>query len=675
MSAPTAGRVAGLLGLVVLGLGVLTCGGDGNGPTLAINISTSAVAFSAVPGGSADPKTVSITPSTGELTGLEQSISYSGSPPSPWLSATLDDPSATLENPAILTIQVTSTDLPAGTYTAAVTIQSGSAGNSPKVNVSFTVQAATTLALTTQPSATVASGAPLPQAPVVQLWTAEGTPVAQTGVEISVALEGGGTLAGTTTVTTDDEGAATFDGLSVAALAGEQLLLFTAPGLAEVRSNPITITVGGATQIFASSVTPQMAESGTQVNDPPAAIVTDAAGNPVAGIAVTFAVTQGGGIIDPTASVATSSEGIASLTSWQLGGTPGTNTVTATAAGLAGSPVEFSATGTSGGVVPGPVSAANSSVSASPASLTAGSSGTTITVAARDADNNLIGGADVTLSSTGSNDTFGSTSLTTGTSGGTLGKASTTYTSTKAEPKSISAQITAGSLTVTPSPATVTVTPGPASASSSTVTPSPATIVGLTNTSTLSVTVKDAYLNPISGRMVTLAFVGGSPGGVIIPPASTTSPAGLTTGLVGSDAGGSYEVQATVSAGTPVVITQTASVTFLLTFTGDIEPLFQQSFDNADPSGGSTTPCSNCHSPNVIGGALPDLGFGHLTDLQDGIPVVDPGNSDGSLLIHSLEHDPGLSPSKMMPDASQRLPQAVIDKIRRWINQEDVLRE
>lgn len=55
--------------------------------------------------------------------------------------------------------------------------------------------------------------------------------------------------------------------------------------------------------------------------------------------------------------------------------------------------------------------------------------------------------------------------------------------------------------------------------------------------------------------------------------------------------------------------------------------------------------------------------------------MVDLRNSDGSLLIQSLEHDPSLLSSEMMPAATQRLPQAVIDEIRRWIDQEDELRQ
>ena len=623
-------------------LGTVTCGKGGGGPTGALNISSSAVSFSAVPGKTLDPQAVSITPATGgELTGLEATVTYASPPPSPWLSVSFDDPAATIPNPAMLTLTVTETDLPPATYIATVTVRSPDAGNTPRVNVSLTIDAAAALALTAQPPAAVASGAPFPQSPVVQLQTEDGTPVSQPGIEITVAVEGGGILGGPASATTNEQGAATFNDLSITALAGEQILLFTASGLAEVRSNPITITDGTAARIAASSITTQSAEVNTSVNEPPVALVTDAAGNPVEGIPVTFAVTEGGGVISPTTPVPTNAAGIAALTSWQLGGTAGANVATATAAGLSGSPVQFSATGTIGGVVPGPISAANSSVSTSAVSFAAGSSGATITVAARDAQNVLIGNASVILASTGSDFQFGSTSLTTGTSGASLGKASTSYTSTRAEPKQISAHITANGVEVTPAAVNVTVVPGAPSAGASTVTASPTSVIGLANISTITITVKDANGNSIGGKPVSLAFVGAGDGGAITSP-SSTSPAGVTTGKVSSTTGGPYEVRATVGGATPAIITQTASVTFLLTYNGDIEPLFNQSFANADPSGGSTSACSSCHLPYIAGGTMPDLTFARLTDLHDGKPVVDPGNSDGSLIIKALATGHGL---------------------------------
>jgi adhesin/invasin len=91
----------------------------------------------------------------------------------------------------------------------------------------------------------------------------------------------------------------------------------------------------------------QSATAGSAVAIPPAVKVTDANGNPVAGVGVTFAVGSGGGSINPTTPVITNAGGVAALTSWTLGITAGTNTLTATISGtgIVGNPATFTATG------------------------------------------------------------------------------------------------------------------------------------------------------------------------------------------------------------------------------------------------------------------------------------------------------------------------------------------
>ena len=659
-----------LVGLPLLCLGLIRCGGGGptdGGGTTAINISPNSISFSTAPGGAVEPKTVGITPATSDLTGLTATSAFVGTPPSEWLAASLGSSQASLVNPAILTLQVTNSNLPAGTYKAVVTIQGAGAGNSPKVNVTLTVEAAAALTIVTQPSATAVSGATLAAAPVVQLQTADGVAVAQAGVNVTVALEGAGSLVGAATATTDATGKATFDGLGVNGPAGEHTLLFTAQGLTEVRSNPIVITAGGATTIAAGSVTPQSAETSTPANDPPIALVTDAAGNPVAGVAVTFAVTQGNGTIDPTTPVTTNADGLAALNSWTMGPVAGANAVTASATGLTGSPVEFDATGTNGGVVPGPVDGSKSSVAVAPSSLVAGVNGT-ITVTARDAANNLIGGATVTVTSNGTGNTFGSTTLTTGTSGLTLGKATTTFSSTKAEAKSITAQITANAITASPGPAAVTVVAGAPSATTSTVS-GPTPVVGLANGSLVTVTVKDANGNPVSGRNVTLAIASGPGGEVLTQPGSSTGAGGSTTGTLKSTTGGVYNVQATIDGVT--VVTQTAAIQILLSFAADIQTgIFDTPFNLG--GAGTTTPCNSCHLPDGSGND-PDLRYSEITLTHDGDPVAVSGNAGVSRLFRAVNQDPTdteLNPAtEWMPSSTQRLPDAVILKIRRWINQ------
>src|SRR5437588_608747 len=97
----------------------------------------------------------------------------------------------------------------------------------------------------------------------------------------------------------------------------------------------------------ANSATSQSATAGTAVGSPPSVMVKDGDGNPVAQVAVPFAVAPGNGTITG-GSQTTNASGVATVGSWTLSATAGPNTLTATSTGLSGSPVTFSATGTAG---------------------------------------------------------------------------------------------------------------------------------------------------------------------------------------------------------------------------------------------------------------------------------------------------------------------------------------
>ncbi|MEI6970898.1 MAG: Ig-like domain-containing protein [bacterium] len=86
----------------------------------------------------------------------------------------------------------------------------------------------------------------------------------------------------------------------------------------------------------------QSAAPSTQVAVPPSVLVRDAFHTPLTNLAVTFSVTCGGGSV--AGGTATSGpSGIATVGSWTLGTTPGSNTLAANGAGLSGGPVVFTA--------------------------------------------------------------------------------------------------------------------------------------------------------------------------------------------------------------------------------------------------------------------------------------------------------------------------------------------
>ena len=207
----------------------------------------------------------------------------------------------------------------------------------------------TRLALVTQPSTQGQSRLALTPQPVIQLQDDQGAAVPQAGVPVTASIAtGGGDLIGTTTVNTSSTGRATFTQLAVSGLAGPRTLTFTSPNLVSVTSGTIELSPGAAATISVNGGDGQNAATGIAVPVPPSVVVTDADNNPVSGVPVTFQVTLGGGTVEPATPVNTNANGVATVTSWTLGASPGPNTLSAAASGLAGSPVVFDATGLGG---------------------------------------------------------------------------------------------------------------------------------------------------------------------------------------------------------------------------------------------------------------------------------------------------------------------------------------
>jgi adhesin/invasin len=199
------------------------------------------------------------------------------------------------------------------------------------------------LGLQTEPSGTAQNGVPFAQQPVVQVLDSEGQPVAEVQVSASIA-SGEGTLSGTTTLASDPLGIVAYTDLAIIGVSGPRTIQFavTDPALS-VTSGVIQVTAGTATQM--TLVPPRTYEGivGSPVTPSPSVQVKDAAGNPVAGVAVNF-TTDRDASVSPTA-VVSDEGGIAQVTSWTLGATANVQySLTATMPSSQVPPVVFTAT-------------------------------------------------------------------------------------------------------------------------------------------------------------------------------------------------------------------------------------------------------------------------------------------------------------------------------------------
>jgi hypothetical protein len=230
------------------------------------------------------------------------------------------------------------------------------AGSAQAVNVTagalaatFTATAIAGAVSTVTPQAgnnqTRVTGLPVTTVPSVKVADAFGNAKANVVVIFAVA-SGNGSVTGATQ-TTNAQGIATVGSWTMGPAAGANTLSATVQGTAVSFIFTATATTAGApttmTVLTASNSQTGLVGYGTNVR--PAVTVTDAGGQPVAGVSVTFAVTAGGGSVT-NATVNSNAFGIAQVGAWTLGAAAGANSMTATAAiALTGSPATINATG------------------------------------------------------------------------------------------------------------------------------------------------------------------------------------------------------------------------------------------------------------------------------------------------------------------------------------------
>lgn len=181
------------------------------------------------------------------------------------------------------------------------------------------------------------TGTAVASAPAVRAGRDDGSPLP--GVLVTFAITGGGGIVQGSPVQTGVDGIAR----------ATRWILGTTPGpnAAEARitgKDPVGFQATGVLAVpvaaVAGSATSQTGFFGNFVNAPPSLRLNDAQGNPVAGIPVTFAGTQGDGLLTG-ATATTDFDGQARLSAWRLGNAP-IHTLQATSGNLL--PVTFSAT-------------------------------------------------------------------------------------------------------------------------------------------------------------------------------------------------------------------------------------------------------------------------------------------------------------------------------------------
>ena len=230
-----------------------------------------------------------------------------------------------------------------GTQTLAARVEESGVSNNPVVfTATATVPTGAQMVATAGNHQEAPVGRLVPVAPAVVVRDAAGVGVPGVVVTFAVA-SGGGSVVGSRQVT-DATGIATVGGWFLGPLPGTNSLTASSAGLTPVTFTA-TAVAGMPVSMVAVSQTTQTAPVGTNVTDPPSVIVRDAQGAPVAGVAVTFTVTAGGGSVVGSPDT-TNANGVATLTSWKLGPVVGPNTVSATSPGLPS--VTFNATGTAG---------------------------------------------------------------------------------------------------------------------------------------------------------------------------------------------------------------------------------------------------------------------------------------------------------------------------------------
>ena len=218
-----------------------------------------------------------------------------------------------------------------------------------EVTATGTAGAPATLHIVTAPAASWTAGAATP-AFSVEVLDAHGNRVttSSTPIVLSIASGPAGALLFGAAAVTPEAGVASFND-QMAQKAGAYTLKF-ASGTLPAITTTMSVVAGPAATILADSGNAQSASVNTSLGSPFVVFVTDAYANVVSGERITWAVTGGGGafgtgVAAPTTLTNTTDVNGRARTTLKLGGTAGTNTVTAAVANTGVAPATFTATG------------------------------------------------------------------------------------------------------------------------------------------------------------------------------------------------------------------------------------------------------------------------------------------------------------------------------------------
>lgn len=402
-SVATINSSTGVVTAVAVGTSTISATSGGQTGTATLTVSavpvatvTVALAANSVAAGGTSQATATVTDASGNvLTG--RAIAWASS------------------NTAAATVDASS-GLVSAVAAGSSTISATSEGKSGSAAFTVTAAAAKSLGVSRQPSSSAANGVAFTQQPIVQLQDATGTAVKQSGATVTAAIAtGGGTLGGTTSVTTDANGVATFTNLAISGTVGSRTIRFASGSLTAATSAAVSVAAGAATQLAMSAQPSTSVLTGAILSVQPSVHLSDASNNPVSqsGVVVTASIASGTGTLGGTLTATTDATGAATFSNLRITGA-GAYTLRFAAVGLASitcATITVNATSASGlSVVTQPSASASSGVvfAQQPA------------IQLRDASNNPVSQPGVVVTAaiaTGGGTLGGSTTATTNASG------------------------------------------------------------------------------------------------------------------------------------------------------------------------------------------------------------------------------------------------------------------